>query len=136
MQLSTYIYFSGNCAEAFAFYEKALGGKIVMMMTYGETPEAEHMPSDWSDAIIHARMSVGDAVLMGSDAPPDRYSRPQGFSVSVTTDTTAEAERIFAALAEDGSVYMPMDETFFAARFGMLSDKFGIGWMVACEART
>ena len=134
MQLNPYLLFNGNCADAFKFYEKCLGGKIVTMMTHEGTPAAEQVPANWREKIIHARMTVGDYVLMGSDAPPDRYAPMKGFTVSFTADSPADAERIFKALSEKGAVGMPMQQTFFAARFGMVVDQFGTPWMINCEA--
>jgi PhnB protein len=131
--LNPYLNFRGECEAAFKFYEKALGGKIGMMMRFAETPMAEQMPANMRNQIVHARLNVGENVLMGSDAPPDRYSPPQGFSVSLGVDKPADAERIFHALAEKGTVQMPIQKTFWAERFGMLVDRFGIPWMVNCE---
>jgi len=133
MQLNPYLTFKGNCSDAFKFYEKHLGGKIVMMMTHEGTPAADQVPANWRDKIIHARMTIGDYVLMGSDAPPDRYEPMKGCSVSFNVDTPADAERIFKALSEKGAVQMPMQQTFFAARFGMLVDQFGTPRMINCE---
>jgi len=138
MQINAYLNFNGRCAEAFRFYEKALGGRIETMMTFGESPMAAQAPENWQKAIMHARLVVGDAVLMGSDAPSDRFQQPQGFSVSLQTKDVTEAERVFAALSEGAEVQMPLQQTFWAARFGMLVDRFGIPWMLNCEqpART
>jgi PhnB protein len=133
MQLTPYLNFNGQCEAAFKFYEQCLGGKIVAMITHRETPAAAHVSPEWQDRIIHARLVVGDAVLMGSDCPPDYFEEPQGFSVSVQIDDPAEAERIFHALAEGGAVRMPIEETFWAVRFGMLVDRFGTPWMINCE---
>ena len=133
MQLNPYLIFSGKCEEAFKFYEKCLGGKIEAMMTHAGTPMEAHVPPEWRNKILHARMVVGDDVLMGSDAPPDRYEEPKGFSVSLQMKNPAEAERIFHALAENGAVRMPIQQTFWAARFGMLVDRFGVPWMINCE---
>ena len=133
MQLNPYLTFNGQCAAAFKFYEQCLGGKIEAMFTHGNSPMAEQVPPDWRDKIMHARLIVSDKVLMGSDAPPDRYEEPKGFSVSLGIDDPAEAERIFHALAANGTVQMPIQETFWAVRFGMLVDRFGIPWMVNCE---
>lgn len=135
MQLNPYLFFNGRCAEAFRFYEQLLGGKIVMMQTHGESPMADKTPSGWQDAIIHARLMIGDQVLMGSDAPPEHFSPAQGFSVSLQVDRAEEAERVFAALVENGTTQMPMQQTFWAERFGMLTDRFGIPWMVNCEGK-
>jgi PhnB protein len=133
MQINPYLTFPGNCEEAFQFYAECLGGKIEAMMTHAGTPMAEHTPKEWHGKILHARMNVGGAILMASDAPPGRYEKPQGVSVSLGIDKVAEAERVFHALAEDGSMTMPIQQTFWAARFGMLVDKFGIAWMINCE---
>jgi PhnB protein len=133
MQLNPYLFFTGNCKEAFTFYEKVLGGKIIAMMTHKETPAAEHTKSEWQDKIIHARMTFGDQVLMASDAPPEHHRPMQGFSVSLTVQEPAEADRIFKAFSEGGHVTMPIEETFWAHRFGMLVDRFGTPWMINCE---
>ncbi len=94
---------------------------------------AQQVPSEWRNKIIHARLTVGDNVLMGSDAPPERYEEMKGFSVSLSVDDPAEAERIFNALVANGTVRMPLQKTFWAVRFGMLVDQFGVPWMVNCE---
>jgi PhnB protein len=133
MQMNPYLTFDGRCEAAFKFYEKVLGGKIEAMFPHEGTPAAEHVPADWRKKIMHARLSLGDKVLMGSDAPPDRYESMKGFSVTLGFDDPAEAERIFHALAENGTVQMPIQQTFWAARFGMLVDKFGTPWMINCE---
>ena len=106
------------------------------MFTHGGSPMAEHVPKDWHDAIMHARLVFGNNVLMGSDSPPDRHQPPQGFAVSLNVDQVADAERIFRDLSESGAVQMPLQKTFWAARFGMLADQFGIPWMVNCEKDT
>jgi PhnB protein len=133
MQLNPYLTFNGQCEAAFKFYEQCLGGKIVAMLPHAGTPAEEHVPAEWRNKIMHARLIVGDDVLMGSDAPPDRYEGSKGFSVTLGVDNPAEAERVFNALAEKGTVQMPIQETFWAARFGMLVDRFGIPWMINCE---
>jgi PhnB protein len=132
IQINPYLLFDGRCEEAFKFYAQCLGGKIEAMMTHEGTPAAEHTPKEWLGKILHARMLVGEAVLMASDAPPDRYEKPQGFSVSLGIAEPAEADRVFHALAEGGAVRMPIQQTFWAKRFGMLVDKFGIPWMINC----
>jgi PhnB protein len=133
MQLDTYLTFNGQCEAAFKFYEKCLGGKIEAMMTHGESPMAKQVSPEWRNKIMHARMTVGDTVLMGSDAPPDHYREPQGFSLSVGVKEVAKAERIFKELEQGGKVQMPLQKTFWAASFGMVVDRFGIPWMVNCE---
>jgi|ERR1043166_7349700 PhnB protein len=133
MQMNPYVTFNGQCEEAFKFYERSLGGKNQAMFTHAGTPVEAHVPAEWRNKILHASLRLGDAVLMGSDAPPERYAQPKGFSVSLQTKDTAEAERIFQALGENGTVQMPIQKTFWAARFGMLTDRFGIPWMINCE---
>jgi PhnB protein len=133
MKLNSYLTFNGQCEAAFKFYEQCLGGKIVAMVTHAGTPAEEHVPAEWRNKIMHARLVVADEVLMGSDAPPDRYEQSKGFSVTVGVDDPKDAERIFDALAKNGTVKMPIQKTFWAARFGMLVDQFGIPWMVNCE---
>jgi PhnB protein len=133
MQVNAYLTFEGNCEEAFRFYEKLLGGKIIAMLPHKGSPMECQFPADWQNKIMHARMTVGDTVLMASDAPPNYQEPRQGFSVNIDTETADEAERVFHALAEGGSVRMPIQETFWAQRFGMLVDRFGTPWMVNCE---
>ena len=134
MNIVPYLFFNGTCAEAFRFYERVLGGKIVEMLPHAGTPASAYVPADWQDKIMHARLVVGDAVIMASDAPPQHRKTPQGFSVSVHVKEESEAERIFKALAEGGTVTMPMEKTFWAARFGMLVDRYGTPWMINYDA--
>lgn len=136
MQIVPYLWFNGTCAEAFRFYEKALGGKIVDMMTHAGTPMSGHVPADWQDKIMHASMKIGDATIMASDIPPGQYKPAQGVSVSLHVRTADEAERVFEALAEGGTITMPLEKTFWAARFGMLTDRYGTPWMINCEPAT
>ena len=135
MQLNPHLTFNGQCEAAFQFYEKCLGGKIAMMMTYADSPMAEQTPPHWRKKILHATLVVGDQRLTGGDASLEGYRKPQGFSVLLHTGDVAEAERIFRALAEGGTVQMPRQETFWALKFGMLIDQFGIPWIINC-ART
>ncbi len=132
MRLNPYLTFDGQCEAAFKFYEKCLHGKIAMMMTYGESPMAAQTPPDWRKKILHATLTVGDQVLQGGDATPGRYQKPQGFSVTLNIAAAAEAERVFKALAENGAVEMPIQETFWAQRFGVLVDQFGTPWAINC----
>lgn len=136
MQLHPYLYFNGQCEAAFKFYEQCLGGKIIAMMTYGDSPMPEQTSSESRDQIMHVHLAVDDMVLMGSDAPSNHFEKPQGFSVSLQFDDTVEAERIFHALAEKGMVQMPIQGTFWAARFGMVVDQFGTPWMINCAQAT
>ena len=134
MELTAYLNFNGQCEEAFKFYERCFGGKIVSMVTYEAFGQGAHVPAGWGDRIMHGHMTVGKQVLFGSDAPTDQFEKPQGFSMSIQVEQPAEAERVFAALAEKGTVTMPLQQTGWSARFGMLTDQFGIPWMVNCAA--
>ena len=131
--IDPYLLFNGQCAEAFKSYEKILGGKIEGIMTHGESPMGEQVASEWRDKIIHARMTVGDGILMGSDVPPQHYQKPKGFSVSISTKDVSEAERLFKELSQGGVVTMPLQKTFWSAAFAMFTDRFGIPWMINCE---
>src|SRR5437879_3769112 len=122
MQVNTYLTFNGNCAAALKFYERCIGGKIQAMMTHGESPMAQNVAPELRDKVIHAIIAIGDQVVMASDAPPQMYEKPQGFSVSLSVPTPADAERVFNALSEMGSVRMPLQQTFWSSRFGMLVD--------------
>jgi PhnB protein len=132
MKIENYLFFNGNCEQAMKFYEKALGGKIEAMMTYGSTPAAEHVDKGLANKIIHSLLTVGDAVVMASDAHEEGQVAKQGFAVTLGVDTVEEADRLFNALGEGAKVTMPIGETFFSKRFGMLTDKFGVPWMVNC----
>lgn len=132
----THLHFRGDCSEAFKFYAATFGGRIVFSMTYGEAPGAEQAPPETRNQIIHARLDFGDDALLGCDVPPDRYQRPQGFNVMAHADKPAEAERLFGVLAAGGAVVMPIQETFWAYRFGMCTDRFGTPWMVNCAKPT
>jgi PhnB protein len=132
MTLVPYLGFDGTCADAFRFYARVLHGEIGMLMTYGESPEADRVGPDQRDRIMHAHMTVGGESLMGGDAPKGNYSRPAGFCVSIDVPEEAEAERIFGELSEGGHVQMPLGETFWAKRFGMFIDRYGTPWMVNC----
>ena len=133
MRVSPYVMFNGQCREAFKFYEQLLGAKILFSMTFGESPAKEQMPPETYDLIIHATLSIGDQLLMASDAPPDRYEAPRGVYISLHLNDIAEGERIFKALSGGGKVQMPFEKTFWAERFGMCVDRFGVPWMVNCE---
>ena len=131
MKLNTYVNFAGKCAETFHFYEEHLGGKIGMMMTNGQAPDQSRVNPEWKEAVLHARISIGDTDLMGADIPDAQPMRSAYLSLAVQSD--AEAERIFSALSDGGEVFMPLQETFFATRFAQLRDRFGINWMVIHE---
>ena len=133
MILHTYLNYGGNCEQAFRFYEQHLGGKITMMMKHGEQPDASGVSPDWKNAILHARIHLGETVLMGADIPPDRFQPMRSAYLSLSVSSTTEAERMYALLSDGGQIFIPMQETFFALRFGMLRDKFGTSWMILQE---
>lgn len=128
--INPYVFYNGNCEAAFKFYEKVLGAKIGMMVRNKEAPPDMPSAPERKDKIMHGQISIDGQVLMASDAPPEHFHKPQGFSVSLTVKDPAEAERKFKALCEGGSVNMPFSKTFFAKGFGMCTDQFGIPWMV------
>ncbi len=132
MRWNPHLSFNGQCAAAFKFYEQCLGGTIVMMMTFGDSPMANQTAPDWRDKVLHATFAVGDQVLTGGDEPAENYERPTGFSILLNLPTAEEANRVFEAIAEDGKVRMPLTETFWAKRFGMLVDRFGTPWIINC----
>lgn len=136
MHLNSYLMFNGQCEAAFQFYEKCLGGKITDKMTYADSPDPsmnEDIPPEWNHKMMHVGLRIDDQELMGSDCPPKYYEVPKGFSVSISLNDPAKAERIFQDLAENGTVQMPFQQTFWAYRFGMLVDQFGIPWMINCD---
>jgi len=129
--MNTYLNFAGKCAEAFRFYEKHLGAKVGMMMTHGQSPDQTGVSPDWRDAVLHARISIGGTELMAADIPNAEPMRSAYLTLGMDSDS--EAERIYSALAEGGKVLMPMQETFFASRFGQVRDQFGMNWMILHE---
>jgi PhnB protein len=133
MKITPYLLFSGQCEEAFRTYERLLGGKIIASFTFGTSPMAAQFP-EMADKIMHARIDVGDQMILGSDCPPAYFEKPQGTSVCLELDDTAEAERIFRELSEGGTVKMPIQETFWAKRYGQLVDRFGTPWMINVAA--
>lgn len=133
MQVHPYLVFNGNCAEALKFYEKELGAKIEMSMPFAGSPACDSVPAEWADKVLHASFKIGDSLLMASDAPPGHYKEPQGISCSLALNDPAKGEQIFNALAENGTVQMPYQPTFWAAGFGMCVDRFGIPWMINVE---
>jgi PhnB protein len=135
MKLNPYLIFNGDCEAAFKFYERVLKGKIAAMLPFGDTPACDHVPAESRSKIMHAKLTIGDQVIMASDnTPPHPYEGIKGTSVALHFDTVAEGERVFNALSDGAlAVTMPMQETFWAARFGMLTDKFGVPWIINCE---
>ena len=131
MKMNTYVNFSGSCAEAFRYYEKHLGAKVGTMMTHGQSPDQSRVKPEWKDAVLHARISIGDIELWAADIPNAEPMRSAYLTLRM--DSNIEAERVFAALSDGGRVLMPIEETFFAFRFGQLQDQFGINWMILHE---
>jgi len=130
VRLRPYLNYGGNCAEALKFYEKHLGGKILAMMTHEQSPESSGVKPEWKNAILYAQISIGDSEFMASDVPPDRFQPMRSVYLSLNVASDAEAERIYNLLREGGEVFMPMQETFFAFRFGQIRDRFGTSWMI------
>jgi PhnB protein len=130
MKLHTYLNYGGNCKQAFEFYQEHLGGKITMMMTHADQPGPNQTPTEWKDAILYARMTIGETEIMANDVPPERFQPMRSVYLSLSVDSIDEAERVHALLADGGEIFMPMQETFFAHRFSMLRDKFGTSWMI------
>jgi PhnB protein len=128
-----YLNFDGTCRDAFNFYESVIGGELSVMANDDMPPDAQ-LGAEWEGRVVHASLALGEASLMGSDTPPDApVGAISGSYVSLRVDSIDDAERIFAAFAEGGEVQMPLDETFFAARFGSVVDRFGTPWMIDCE---
>jgi PhnB protein len=133
MQIQPYLFFPGNCEEAVDFYRRALGAEVRMMMRYSESPEPDtenRVPPESMDKIMHVAFTLGDAVVMASDMPSPKPVSFSGFALSLTPADAAAADRLFAALAQGGTVQMPLGETFWSPRFGMVTDRFGVQWMV------
>jgi PhnB protein len=130
MKLYTQLNFGGNCEEAFRFYEKHLGGKITMIMNQSQAPGA---PAGAGKAIIHARMNIGDTVLIGNDVPASVFKPMRSAYMYLSLDSAAEAERAHKLPAEGGEIFMPLAETFYASRFSMLRDRFGVSWSIIHE---
>ena len=131
MQLDLYVNYRGSCEDAFRFYEKHLGGKLTGVTSHAGGPPNARLPEGWKDKVLHARLQLGNAVLMGADIPGAEPMRSA--YVTLTLDSAAEAERIYALLTEGGQVFMKMEQTFFASRFAMLRDRFGTSWMLLHE---
>lgn len=132
MDLVPYLNFAGNCREAFQFYERALGGRIEYLMTFGESPMAAETPAELRNQVMHASIKVGDAVLMASDSPPEHFEQASGTYVCIVNDDPDEGGRIFGELEKGGTVVMPYQPTFWAKGFGMVKDRFGTPWMLNC----
>jgi len=133
MDINAYLNFPGTCAEAFKFYAQVLGGKIEAMVTFGQMPGEYPVAPEMKDKVLHTKLAVEGQHLMGSDAPPERYEKVGGMSVSVNIPDVERAGKVFAALSEGGKVSMPFQKTFWSKGFGMCTDRFGIPWMVNCQ---
>jgi PhnB protein len=133
MKLYTYLNYGGNCRQAFEFYAEHLGGTITSLTTHGELPGSSEIPPEWRDAVLHARIEIGETIVLGADIPPDRFQPMRSAYLTLMLDSVDEAERIHALLADGGQIFMPMAETFFAHRFSMLRDRFGTSWMLLHE---
>jgi len=135
--LQPYLFFGGRCEEAIEFYRKALGAELVMESRFKDAPEPQPgMPECFQDKIMHATLRIGDTLLMASDGRCEGQATFEGFSLSIAVSDETEAERVFTALGEGGLVTMPLEKTFWAPKFGMLQDRFGVGWMVSVEHKT
>jgi PhnB protein len=132
--LNPYLFYNGDCEEAFKHYETVLGAKIDALFRNADAPPDMPSPPERKQQIMHGRISIDGHALMASDAPPENFHKPQGFAVSLTIVDSAEAERKFVALLDGGNVTMPFSKTFFSKGFGMGIDRFGIPWMVNCPA--
>lgn len=133
MRINPYLSFDGQCEAALQFYERCLGGKIVYIKRYAQSPVATQVPPEWGKRIYHATFSFGDQRLGAADAPPGGYRSPQGFSLTLEIDAPAEADRLFERLSDKGTVEMPLQETDWARRFGVFTDQFGTPWIINCE---
>lgn len=133
MKLHSYLLFDACCAQAFKYYEQHLNAKIVELGTYGEMPNAPAMPPEQAKSVLHARLELGETVLMASDAAPGLFQPMNGVYLALSAPSDAEGERIYAALSDGGQVTTPLQEMFFATRFAQLRDKFGILWMIIHE---
>jgi PhnB protein len=136
MQLHTYLNYGGNCEQAFQFYEQHLGGKITFLMRHGEQPNSATVAPEWKNAVLHARMTIGGTELSGADIPPDRFQPMRSAYLTLTVDSTGEAERLYGLLTDGGQIFMPIQQTFFASRFAMLRDRFGTSWMILGPQQT
>jgi PhnB protein len=130
MIVQSYLFFEGRCEEALEFYKKAIGAEVTAMMRNSDSPDQSETPPGMDNKVLHCNFNVGETQLMASDGMCSGTPKFAGISLSITAKDAAEAERLFAALAEGGQVQLPMHETFFAERFGMAADKFGVSWMV------
>ena len=136
MSIQPYLYFDGRADEAIEFYQRVLGAEVEMLMRFKDSPEPPRMPlpAGWDDKIMHSSLLVGDTLVMASDGMSDQPQRSDSVTLSITADDEAQARRVFDALADGGSVFMPLGKTFWSPCFGMCSDRFGVSWMVGVDA--
>jgi len=128
-----YLSFNGDCEAAFQFYEQRLGATGGRMFPYANSPMAGDVPSEWETKIMHGSITLGGITIAGADSPPGQYQQPMGFRIFLEADDPAETERLFEALAENAAIEMPLQETFWTLRFGVLTDQFGIPWTISCS---
>jgi PhnB protein len=133
LEVAAYLSFKGDCEAAFKCYEEVLGAKLGLFFRYADSPMADVVPEEWESKIMHGSVRIDGKLLEGADVPPERYERPQGFSLSLNLPTVGEAETVFEKLANGGEVRYPIAKTFWSERFGMVIDRFGIPWMINCE---
>lgn len=131
--IQPYLFFGGRCEEALEFYRKTLGAEILMLSRFKDAPEPQGLPDCFDDKIMHASLRIGQTNLMASDGRCEGDQQFEGFSLSIVVPNEAEADRVFAALSDGGLVSMPLEKTFWAPKFGMLQDRFGVGWMVSVQ---
>lgn len=139
MKITPYLTFDGQARDAFTLYQQVLGGELEMM-TFAQAPDAEHFPAEYRERIMHVGLNLGDFSLMASDIMPGdpacgggEYEGIKGCSISLHPESIAESERLFTALSEGGHIVMPLEKTFWAERFAMFTDRFGVSWMINCE---
>ncbi|HUQ51291.1 MAG TPA: VOC family protein [Gammaproteobacteria bacterium] len=132
LEASVSVHFNGDCREALEFYERLLGAKLELVLTWGQTPMAADAPPSWHDKILFARLTSKNMSLVGADTLPGTYRAPTGFNLSLATTDLAETERYFAELARGGVVHQPLGETFWALRYGFVTDRFGVPWEITC----
>ena len=133
MLVQPYLFFDGRCEEALEFYRRAIGAEVTMLLRWKDSPDPQMAMPGAADKVMHARLRIGDTMVMASDGQNTGKPNFQGFSLSVTVRDEAEAERVFNALGQGGQVQMPLAKTFFSPRFGMVADRFGVSWMVYVE---
>jgi PhnB protein len=125
--------FNGECDAAFTLYQQCLGGTVTFRLAWGDSPMADQAPAEWRDKILHATLTLGGTALSGADVLPGAYQRPRGFQIQLNLDDVAAADRIFTQFAEGGEVTVPLQQTFWAHRFGAVVDRFGVPWSINCE---